>query len=174
MRTLSWESIVGVGGTLAILFSFYLLGSSREAAKAEGAWAQKSEYVIRRSPPTGIGLLGAEPKPVEASAPVVAMRTNLTAPRDLELMAMSRDTAILSKGALQYSMFCIACHAAADIGGDSPSNLFDTIWYHGSTPSEIERTILEGYLDAGMPPWQSMIPDDDIAAMVAYLLDATK
>lgn len=166
----SWESIVGTGGSLAILFSFYTLGQSQAESAKERELAGLNSGVITRAPATAIGLLGAEPKATVAPTPTLASNEALSDPRDLELLALSQDPAVVVEGGSQYAMFCVACHAAADIGGESPSNLFDTVWYHGAKPSEIEQTILNGYLDAGMPPWQGMIPDDQIAAMVAYLI----
>ncbi|MFW5883576.1 MAG: c-type cytochrome [Verrucomicrobiota bacterium] len=93
--------------------------------------------------------------------------------RDAELWAMALDDEIVAEGKGLYDSFCLSCHgtvADARRAGDSPSNLYDDKWYFGSRPEEIERLIHVGALEKGMPPWKGMLPDEQLAAMTAYLL----
>ncbi|EDY81625.1 hypothetical protein VDG1235_1243 [Verrucomicrobiia bacterium DG1235] len=71
-------------------------------------------------------------------------------------------------------MFCQACHGAEDAGIDSPSNLFDPKWYYGGSRSGIELTIRNGIIDKGMPAWGEMIPEEDINALVDYIISFQK
>jgi mono/diheme cytochrome c family protein len=92
-------------------------------------------------------------------------------PRDAELRALVADAAILAHGAESYEGFCLACHGlpgAFELV--SPSNLFDGHWQHGSRPHEIERIIRHGWMPGAMPAWDGMLPDETIAALVAYIL----
>lgn len=94
--------------------------------------------------------------------------------RDAELIAASKDAATVKAGKATYAALCIACHGAETAKGDSPSNLFDTKWYHGSRPSEIERTVLTGFLEKNMPPWGEVLPPEDTTAVVAFILSQQK
>lgn len=80
------------------------------------------------------------------------------------------DPASIEKGKENYAMFCLACHGAEDAGIDSPSNLFDRKWYHGEGREGIEKTIRNGIVDKGMPGWGPMIPNEDIDALLDYLM----
>jgi mono/diheme cytochrome c family protein len=94
--------------------------------------------------------------------------------RNKTLLAMTEDKAIVAKGRENYTIFCQACHGPEGQSIDSPSNLFDEKWVHGSSPMKIEKMIHEGYLDGGMPGWGPMIPATDIEALTAYLLTFQK
>lgn len=96
------------------------------------------------------------------------------AKRDAELLAAAKDPAQLKAGKAAYTSFCQACHADEKAKGDSPSNLFDAKWYHGGRPSEIERTVLQGILEKGMPGWGAVLPPEDTTAVTAYLLSFQK
>ena len=96
------------------------------------------------------------------------------AQRDTELLAAAKNPAVVKSGKSTYVGLCQSCHADAKAKGDSPSNLFDAKWYHGARPHEIERTIQQGILDKGMPPWAAVLPPEDTAAVTAYLLSAQK
>jgi cytochrome c oxidase cbb3-type subunit 3 len=96
------------------------------------------------------------------------------AKRDAEILAGAKDPAVLKSGKETYTGLCLACHGAATVKGDSPSNLFDGKWFHGSRPSEIERTIQKGVVEKGMPAWGEVLPSEDTAALVAYILSQQK
>lgn len=88
--------------------------------------------------------------------------------KTVEASAFSADQ--VEAGRRAYAMFCLACHGAEDAGVDSPSNLFDGTWHHGDSASAIERSIREGISEKGMPGWGQMISDQEINAVLAYLL----
>ncbi|MDQ8182398.1 cytochrome c [Pelagicoccus sp. SDUM812005] len=79
------------------------------------------------------------------------------------------DPASVEKGKQTYAMFCQACHGPEDPSIDSPSNLFDKKWFHGSGRDGVEKTIRDGIVDKGMPGWGPMIPSEDIDALLDYL-----
>lgn len=88
--------------------------------------------------------------------------------KTVEAFAFSADQ--VEAGRSAYAMFCLACHGAEDAGIDSPSNLFDGTWHHGDSASAVERSIREGIPEKGMPGWGQMISDQEINALLAYLL----
>lgn len=94
--------------------------------------------------------------------------------RDSELLAAAKDATVVKAGKVTYAGLCQSCHADAKAKGDSPSNLFDAKWYYGGRPHEIERTILHGVVEKGMPPWGAVLPVEDTTAVTAYLLSAQK
>jgi cytochrome c oxidase cbb3-type subunit 3 len=95
---------------------------------------------------------------------------NKATARDAELLAKAKDPVIVKDGKATYTSLCLACHGAEQAKSDAPSNLFDSKWYHGGRPSEIERTILKGVIDKGMPGWGEVLPENDTTAVTAYLL----
>ncbi|HEY0944280.1 MAG TPA: cytochrome c [Opitutaceae bacterium] len=95
--------------------------------------------------------------------------------RDAELVAASKDTALVNQGREAYASFCKSCHGEEKgQSSDAPSNLFDAKWYHGARPSEVEHTVLSGIMDKGMPGWGEVLPAEDTTALTAYLLSFQK
>ncbi len=90
--------------------------------------------------------------------------------RDAELLASARKPELVSVGKEIYAGLCKACHGEENVQGESPSNLFDTKWFHGGKPTDIERIIALGLLEKGMPAWGEVLPAEDVTAVVAYLL----
>lgn len=151
-------TLVAVAGTLAIISSIAWIARAFDPASA------------RTAEPRMYAMAGAR-----SAGPSVASLEDLLAlpevPRDAELRAMVRDPAILAHGAESYESFCLACHGAPGATAIvSPSNLFDGHWQHGSRPHEIERVIRYGWMPGAMPAWDGMLPDETIAALVAYIL----
>lgn len=111
----------------------------------------------------------AEPEPAavveaEAMLPEPEVPAAAAAPT-----AVALDPASIAKGKETYAMFCQACHGPEDPTIDSPSNLFDSKWYHGGGRSGVETSIRDGIMDKGMPGWGPMIPSEDITALLDYL-----
>ncbi len=109
-----------------------------------------------------------------ADSPKPAAEVDQAARRDAELIAASKNPATVKSGKATYTALCLACHGAETAKGDSPSNLFDPKWYHGGRPSEIERTVLVGFLEKNMPPWGEVLPPEDTTAVVAFILSQQK
>lgn len=97
-----------------------------------------------------------------------------TPPAPAPAVVSELDPASVQKGKQNYDMFCLACHGAEDTTIDSPSNLFDHKWFHGSGREEIKLTIQNGIMEKGMPGWGAMIPAEDITALVDYLISFQK
>jgi cytochrome c oxidase cbb3-type subunit III len=96
------------------------------------------------------------------------------AKRDAELLAAAKDSAIVKSGKATYNSTCMACHGDEKVKGDAPTNLFDTKWYHGGRPNEIEHTIQKGVIDKGMIAWGEALPPEDVTAVTAYILSRQK
>lgn len=110
-----------------------------------------------------VSSIGAEEKP--------------PAEREKELLRASADSAVVQRGRETYASLCQSCHGeekAKDTLGDSPSNLFDEKWYNGNQPTDVERNILNGFSDKGMPAWKEVLPAEDTTALAAYLLSFQK
>ena len=112
--------------------------------------------------------------PPASPAPAAKAAEDTTAKRDAELVAASKDPAIVKSGKETYTALCLACHGATTAKGDSPANIFDNTWYHGGRPSEIEHSVRTGFLDKNMPPWGEVLPAEDTTALVAYILSQLK
>ncbi len=78
------------------------------------------------------------------------------------------DPAQVTAGRALYAANCAACHRA-DGGGLIGPNLTDEYWIHGGTPVDVHRTINDGVLVKGMPPWGKVLKPDDINALTAYV-----
>src|ERR1700712_1548608 len=96
------------------------------------------------------------------------------AKRDTELIAAAKDSAVVKAGKATYASLCQSCHGDAKATGDSPTNLFDKKWYHGGRPSEVERTVLLGVIEKGMPGWGAVLPTEDTTAVTAFILSFQK
>ena len=70
-----------------------------------------------------------------------------------------------------YADICAACHGPRLEGGKAQSLLDDT-WVFGATDADLQRTIADGRLEAGMPAFRSLLSDPEIRAMVYYLREA--
>ena len=70
-----------------------------------------------------------------------------------------------------YAEICAACHGARLEGGKAQS-LLDDVWVSGGTDADLQRTIADGRLEAGMPAFRSLLTEPEIRAMVYYLREA--
>jgi len=86
-----------------------------------------------------------------------------------QLLAMAADGAVTSAGQQVYTSYCAACHGP-DGGGLIGPNLADGFWIHGGAPEAVYRTIAEGVLAKGMPPWEKSLKPDQMNAVTAYVL----
>lgn len=124
----------------------------------------------------GLSLIAIAPACAETPSPAQTTPTpapetlSTASPQDQSLAALALDATAVAAGRETYAAFCLACHGAEGNNVDSPSNLFDKTWYHGSSPSAIDRSTREGILEKGMPPWGQMLPPSDLQNVLAYLL----
>lgn len=85
------------------------------------------------------------------------------------LMSMSKDPKTVEDGRRIFTANCAACHRA-DGGGVIGPNLTDNYWLHGGKPDQVFKTVREGFVTKGMPPWGPQLGDAKSAAVVAYVL----
>ncbi len=94
---------------------------------------------------------------------------------DDELWAMSLDPKFVEAGRAAYQTNCAACHLASLRGKEeSPvaigPSLVDADWIHGSNPSDVQKTIADGVLAKGMPPWGSVLGERKVIELVAFVM----
>ncbi|MBL0892168.1 MAG: c-type cytochrome [Gemmatimonadaceae bacterium] len=85
-----------------------------------------------------------------------------------QLNALLADASALSKGKETYTSYCASCHGP-DGGGIIGPNLADAYWLHGGDIGSIYKTVAQGVLAKGMPPWEKSLKPDQLQAVVAYV-----
>ncbi len=94
---------------------------------------------------------------------------------DDSLWEMSRNAEFVSAGQQTYTSLCVACHLPSLKGkSESPAaigpDLTDDEWIHGDNPVAIYKTVDEGILAKGMPPWGPTLGTKKTAEVVAFVL----
>jgi len=85
-----------------------------------------------------------------------------------QLAAMTKDASVLALGKQVFGQNCAACHRA-DAGGQIGPNLTDDYWLHGGALDQIHKTVTDGVLEKGMPPWSKVLKPNQLDAVVAYV-----
>jgi len=85
-----------------------------------------------------------------------------------QLAAMTKDASVVALGKQVFGQNCAACHRA-DAGGQIDPNLADDYWLHGGTLEQIHKTVVDGVLEKGMPPWGKVLKPNQLDAVVAYI-----
>ena len=75
---------------------------------------------------------------------------------------------VIESGRQVFVTNCVACHRA-DAGGQIGPNLTDDAWIHGGTMAEIRKSVDEGVLAKGMPPWGKVLRPEQVTAAAAYV-----
>ncbi|HEY3444768.1 MAG TPA: cbb3-type cytochrome c oxidase N-terminal domain-containing protein [Myxococcales bacterium] len=88
---------------------------------------------------------------------------------DEGLLAMSKDGAVVARGAELFKANCIACHEAKGQGKIGP-NLTDAYWIHGGKPTQIFKTVIYGVPDKGMLSWGPVLGAAKSQDVVAFVL----
>lgn len=88
---------------------------------------------------------------------------------DEAILAVMADPAQVAEGKAVYASTCAACHLQEGQGLVGP-NLTDKFWIHGNKPSDIARSVTEGYADKGMPPWGQILGQDKVRKVSAFVL----
>ena len=70
-------------------------------------------------------------------------------------------------GARNFRSFCVSCHGGEGGGGRAP-DLSMSPAQNGLTDDAIFRTITNGRVDRGMPPW-TFIPEVERRQLVSYI-----
>jgi cytochrome c oxidase cbb3-type subunit III len=76
---------------------------------------------------------------------------------------------VVASGRMAFETNCAACHGARAEGRIGP-NLTDGRWLHGGAPTDIYRTIREGFLARGMPAWGPALGERKVQALAAFVL----
>jgi len=74
-------------------------------------------------------------------------------------------------GAALYMQNCSTCHGVNLEGGNAQS-MVNGIWQFGATPGYIFRNIKHGITHLGMPAYEATLEDDQIRAIVEFILAA--
>ena len=85
-----------------------------------------------------------------------------------QLAAMTKDASVVALGKQTFTQNCAACHRA-DAGGQIGPNLTDDYWLHGAALEQIHKTVADGVLEKGMPPWGKVLKPNQLDAVVAYV-----
>lgn len=86
------------------------------------------------------------------------------------LPSRAQDTAPLSNAPALYAQYCAQCHGA-NLEGGQASSFLDGIWQYGDKRHFKARNIKFGIVSAGMPAWGGVMNDDQIEAVLAFILD---
>ena len=49
-------------------------------------------------------------------------------------------------------------------------NLTDRFWIHGNKPSDIAKSVIDGYPDKGMPPWGQLLGQEKVRKVAAFVV----
>ena len=96
-------------------------------------------------------------------------RLALTPLSDDAILAVMADPAQVAEGKLIFASTCVACHAPEGQGLVGP-NLTDRFWIHGNKPSEIAKSVTEGFADKGMPPWGQILGQEKVRKVAAFVI----
>ena len=84
-------------------------------------------------------------------------------------MALTKNASVIAVGKQAFSQNCAACHRL-DAGGQIGPNLTDDYWLHGAAIDQIRKTVTDGVLEKGMPPWGKVLKPAQLDAVVAYVV----
>jgi cytochrome c oxidase cbb3-type subunit 3 len=88
---------------------------------------------------------------------------------DEALAALVKDPAAVEEGHQVFATICAACHGPLGNGLVGP-NLTDKHWIHGNKPSDLARTVTNGWPEKGMPPQGMALGPEKVRKVVAYVL----
>ena len=120
---------------------------------------------------TGKGRIASYDRDMAAAAATAAKRAAAepAGASPEQLTALTKDAAVVASGKEIYAQNCSACHRL-DAGGQIGPNLTDDYWLHGGAIDQIRKTVSEGVLEKGMPPWNKVLKPAQLDAVVAYIL----
>lgn len=96
-------------------------------------------------------------------------QTESTGPTEESLMAIFNDAGRKEAGKKQFIEKCASCHGVHGEGLIGP-NLTDNFWIHGNaTLVDIANVVANGVPDKGMPPWKSLLKEQELYSVVAYV-----
>lgn len=72
-------------------------------------------------------------------------------------------------GQTKYMQLCAPCHGTTLTGGDGP-NLIDDEHKYGGERSDIARSIVEGNITGGMPPFGGALTDQEVNDIIDFIM----
>jgi len=95
------------------------------------------------------------------------IKRNPTSPE--ALLALAHDPAVVDAGHGVFTTMCSSCHGKNAEGIIGP-NLTDRYWIHGGQPTDILKSMTEGYPEKGMPQWGRLLGDEKMRQITAFVL----
>lgn len=87
---------------------------------------------------------------------------------NIDFAKLIGDPKAIKVGAAVFTGKCASCHGDKGQGIIGP-NLTDKFWIHGSAPAALATTISKGVLDKGMPPWETILQEDELQSVIAFI-----
>jgi cytochrome c oxidase cbb3-type subunit 3 len=88
---------------------------------------------------------------------------------DDKLVEMTKNSQLVEQGRQVFTTTCAACHGPQG-GGIIGPNLTDEFWLHGGKPTDVLRTVRDGFVEKGMPAWGPQLGEAKVRAAVIYVL----
>ncbi|MEH6636766.1 MAG: cytochrome-c oxidase, cbb3-type subunit III [Halioglobus sp.] len=88
----------------------------------------------------------------------------------LSVEEIAADPAVRKMGMRMFGNNCAQCHGGDAKGSYGFPNLSDDDWIYGGDPDTIKATLVNGR-QAAMPAWGSILGDQGVAEVTAYVLD---
>jgi aldose sugar dehydrogenase len=70
--------------------------------------------------------------------------------------------------AVMFATNCAGCHGSTITGGRAPT-LFDDQWHFGGDDASIRQSIMEGRAGTEMPPFKTVLKEEEISGLIAYI-----
>jgi cytochrome c oxidase cbb3-type subunit 3 len=110
--------------------------------------------------------------PVEYATEIDALKKARIAANPMSddaLAAIARDPAMIEEGKKVFASTCASCHGPEAAGLVGP-NLTDNYWIHGAKPTDIAKSMTEGYPEKGMPSWGPILGAEKVRKVTAFIL----
>jgi cbb3-type cytochrome c oxidase subunit III len=91
----------------------------------------------------------------------------------VDLTRLAKNSALVASGKRVFQNSCVACHRQNAQGQVMFPNLADTDWLNGSSDAQILHSISKGRKRI-MPPWGSILQDEQINDITDYLVSLNK
>jgi cytochrome c oxidase cbb3-type subunit 3 len=102
-------------------------------------------------------------------AAIKAARLAANPMSDEALTAQAANPALVEEGHQVFMSTCASCHGQKAEGLVGP-NLTDKFWLHGNKPSEIVKSVDQGYAEKGMPAWGPPLGAEKIRKVALFVL----
>jgi cytochrome c oxidase cbb3-type subunit III len=160
------------GRARAVLFALAIATAAGSTARAQQAPTAPGTV---GSPPmnTGGAPQASEATPTEMRGKMLDVPINTLVPGAVSVNPQIKspvkpDPAAAQRGMRAFIAFnCVGCHMPHGGGGMGPA-LSNQFFVYGSQPEQIYLTIVQGR-PRGMPAWGSVLPDEVIWDLVAYI-----